>query len=552
MAKKIRFPLKMNGADVRTIEELKENFDLESVLGYFANGKLVTWLKDRYYDNEAMAVEALNVDDKDLNQKLMSILGVSIDSEIEEIDMEAIQRRNEKLMLLRQITDDKEIIDNVDCVAFNQDDLLDILDEGTEKIYLCQGEFDVPLTVKNIMYIGVNNPIILLRAYDNVNFGSLNIKFVNACFGWDISSTTNKDRLYQAEKLMEQSKFDNAISILEVLTEEKNPRAYSILALIYEKVYVSTQNKDKAQKLRNQSAEIGNVFDWIETNKEFSEYKRLLRKMVNKGDKTAMGYLGFLYSIENDIDNAFKYLELGAVKNDIISCGALYYLYMDNFVGGKIPEKYVDTKKALVYGKKAALLGDTDMAIKLGDIYYSGISGQVEVDFKSAAKMYTIAASNESSLAQYDLGALYEQGLGVDKDYTKAAYWFEKSSNAGNSSAMFELGKCFEKGWGVNQNYNKAFEWYEKSANLGNMYAQNDLGFLYQTGQGVAKDFNLALYWYQKSAEQGLQTAKENVEYIKNEINRFKIDLSPADKLRAEQKKLRKELRDELKNNILG
>ena len=54
MAKKIRFPLNMNGTDVRTIEELREYFDLESVLGYFANGKLVTWLKDRYYDNESI------------------------------------------------------------------------------------------------------------------------------------------------------------------------------------------------------------------------------------------------------------------------------------------------------------------------------------------------------------------------------------------------------------------------------------------------------------------------------------------------------------------
>ena len=49
MARKIRFPLKMkNGAEVRTLDELKENFDLESVLGYFADGKLSTWLADRY------------------------------------------------------------------------------------------------------------------------------------------------------------------------------------------------------------------------------------------------------------------------------------------------------------------------------------------------------------------------------------------------------------------------------------------------------------------------------------------------------------------------
>ncbi len=43
MARKVKFPLIMsNGSDVRTIDELKESFDLESVLGYYANGKLVT------------------------------------------------------------------------------------------------------------------------------------------------------------------------------------------------------------------------------------------------------------------------------------------------------------------------------------------------------------------------------------------------------------------------------------------------------------------------------------------------------------------------------
>ena len=73
----------MNGTDVRTIEELRENFDLSSVLGYLTNGKLVTWLEDRYYDNEAMAVRALSTDETDLNQKLMSILGVSDDVKTE-------------------------------------------------------------------------------------------------------------------------------------------------------------------------------------------------------------------------------------------------------------------------------------------------------------------------------------------------------------------------------------------------------------------------------------------------------------------------------------
>lgn len=187
MAKKIRFPLQMNGTDVRTIEELRENFDLSSVLGYLTNGKLVTWLEDRYYDNEAMAVRALSTDETDLNQKLMSILGVSDDVKTEEIDLEEIQRRNEKLMLLRQITDNEEIIDNVDCVAFNQDELYDILDDGKETIYLCQSEFEVPLSVQNKIYIGLENPKVKLRQTESINLDTLNVRFKNVLFSDELS-----------------------------------------------------------------------------------------------------------------------------------------------------------------------------------------------------------------------------------------------------------------------------------------------------------------------------------------------------------------------------
>ena len=54
MAKKIRFPLEMdNGLEVRSMEELRNNFSLGRVLEYIQNGKLVIWLRDRYENNIA-------------------------------------------------------------------------------------------------------------------------------------------------------------------------------------------------------------------------------------------------------------------------------------------------------------------------------------------------------------------------------------------------------------------------------------------------------------------------------------------------------------------
>jgi len=61
MAKKVKFPLKMaDETPVRTIEELREHFDLASVLGYYDNGRLVEWLTDRYYEDEASKINALD------------------------------------------------------------------------------------------------------------------------------------------------------------------------------------------------------------------------------------------------------------------------------------------------------------------------------------------------------------------------------------------------------------------------------------------------------------------------------------------------------------
>ena len=42
MAKKIRFPLEMpDGTQVRTLQDLKEHFDLVSALEYYKSGKLL-------------------------------------------------------------------------------------------------------------------------------------------------------------------------------------------------------------------------------------------------------------------------------------------------------------------------------------------------------------------------------------------------------------------------------------------------------------------------------------------------------------------------------
>ena len=141
MARQIRFPLHMkNGVQVRTLEELRENFDLESVLGYFENGKLATWLKDRYYDELAETICQLNSADENLNKKLCDLLGVVFSKRMSAIKLDTVIQRNEKLNQVRQITDNEEIIASFSTVAFNQAELENLLKQSDVKTIYVHGD----------------------------------------------------------------------------------------------------------------------------------------------------------------------------------------------------------------------------------------------------------------------------------------------------------------------------------------------------------------------------------------------------------------------------
>lgn len=85
MAKKIRFPLEMeNGIEVRSMEELRNNFSLGRVLEYVQNEKLVIWLRDRYENNIADAIAELDKMDSELPRKVSEIFDIPYDEKTED------------------------------------------------------------------------------------------------------------------------------------------------------------------------------------------------------------------------------------------------------------------------------------------------------------------------------------------------------------------------------------------------------------------------------------------------------------------------------------
>ena len=182
--KKIKLPLEMaNGAMVRTIDELKENWDLEKVVEHFVTGKLTTWLNDRYYTDLAEKVENLpkDGDGRKLQQALCRVFEVPCEEL--ELDIDEIAERKRRQDLLRQYTSDDEVLKNIDHVAFNQEDLAYLLDDEIAEIYLFNNKFTIPLDIEGKKYVGVgDNAVAEIRSKKPVNFAERGIEFSNVKF----------------------------------------------------------------------------------------------------------------------------------------------------------------------------------------------------------------------------------------------------------------------------------------------------------------------------------------------------------------------------------
>ena len=173
--KKIRFTLEMkDGVQARILEDVQKHFSLEKVLVYIEDGRMDTWLRERYQNNIADGIAALDKADSDYNKKLYALFGVDYDeAEVEEMAKAA--ERGEKLKKLREYTDEQNYLDNADYVAFEQDDLYDLLDEGATTIYLCGKRFEIPLEKSGISYIGVNKPTVVINSKSVVDWKSKDI-----------------------------------------------------------------------------------------------------------------------------------------------------------------------------------------------------------------------------------------------------------------------------------------------------------------------------------------------------------------------------------------
>ena len=73
--------------------------------------------------------------------------------------------------------------------------------------------------------------------------------------------------------------------------------------------------------------------------------------------------------------------------------------------------------------------------------------------------------------AQYDLGALYMYGEGVEQNAKEAVKWYRKAAEQGLADAQYDLGMCYMEGKGADKNPPEAMKWLCKAAEQGHQPA---------------------------------------------------------------------------------
>ncbi len=108
---------------------------------------------------------------------------------------------------------------------------------------------------------------------------------------------------------------------------------------------------------------------------------------------------------------------------------------------------------------------------------------------------------------------------------------FKPLAEQGDAMAQYYLGFMYFEGLGVPKNDAEAVKWYRKAADQGIARAQYELGLMYFRGLGVPRDRAEAYFWWTLAAARGYRKASE---WLKKAAGLLTPDQRAAARSRAE------------------
>ena len=137
----------------------------------------------------------------------------------------------------------------IDSVAFDQDDLYDLLDEGVEEIYLCGNRFSIPVSKTNVKYVGIiDNVVVVITSKQIVDFESKSIVFVNCRFDEKYAQLLNEKGVNtEINKVDEENiieDMDNSEDELNIDKDEISDFVSNIVETLLDFAHKEFENED--------------------------------------------------------------------------------------------------------------------------------------------------------------------------------------------------------------------------------------------------------------------------------------------------------------------
>lgn len=234
MAKKIKFPLEMkDGKQVRTMEELRQHFDAEKLLMYYINGKLLSWLSDRHYDKYLSEIEKIEKANSNVLTELCRVLEIERVNPDNKINFEEIERKNNKIMQVKQYTDRSEILENIDLVAMNQKEFEFLIKAQQRQIYLFGKEFVCPISMENVTIEGINNPVVVIDSAEVIDFEARKLVFRTVTFDAAYQALVEKQNYEMEHRNDKKNKPYQPSSLFDIrLSDDDRKECSKLYALL--------------------------------------------------------------------------------------------------------------------------------------------------------------------------------------------------------------------------------------------------------------------------------------------------------------------------------
>jgi hypothetical protein len=147
-------------------------------------------------------------------------------------------------------------------------------------------------------------------------------------------------------------------------------------------------------------------------------------------------------------------------------------------------------------------------------------------------------AEQGSAGSQYNIGNMYTKGNGTNMDVTQAVIWYEKAASQGHIKAAYKLGLANYEGSGVRKNGKQARKWFGIAADNGYAPAQYYLGKIYAGGYGVRRDYSEALNWFTRAVDGGFDQARGEMIDV---TERMKMNTARKKQARQEDRPVQRE-----------